>query len=68
MKYLHWLFWFFCTTTLLAQNAVVNEFSADPSMYDGTGGEFIELHCPAGGGACDISCWVVSDAQGIKRR
>ena len=48
-----------------AQTAIINEFSADPSMYDGLGGEFVELHCPAGGGPCDISCWVVSDGQGI---
>ncbi|MCP4439015.1 MAG: T9SS type A sorting domain-containing protein [Aureispira sp.] len=48
-----------------AQTAVINEFSTDPSMFDGSGGEFIELHCPAGGGACDISCWVVSDGQGL---
>ena len=33
-----------------AQTAVINEFSADPSMFDGSGGEFIELYCPAGGG------------------
>jgi len=48
-----------------AQTAIINEFSSDPSMYDGSGGEFVELHCPAGGGACDISCWVISDGQGI---
>lgn len=48
-----------------AQNAIINEFSADPSMFDGSGGEFIELYCPVGGGACDISCWVISDGQGL---
>ena len=50
---------------LNAQTAVINEFSADPSVYDGGGGEFIELYCPAGGGNCDISCWVLSDGQGL---
>ena len=50
---------------LFAQTAVINEFSSDPTMYDGAGGEFVELYCPLGGGACDISCWVVSDGQGL---
>ena len=52
-------------TVLAAQTAVINEFSSDPSVFDGSGGEFVELYCPAGGGACDISCWVISDGQGL---
>ncbi len=49
---------------MYSQVAIINECSSDPSMFDGSGGEFIELYCPPGG-ACDISCWVVSDGQGI---
>ncbi|MFT6728111.1 MAG: hypothetical protein ACI9RU_001735 [Litorivivens sp.] len=65
MKYI--IISFFLTFSQLSfgQNAVINEFSTDPSMHDGSGGEFIEMYCPAGGGDCDISCWVVSDGQGI---
>ncbi len=48
-----------------AQIAVINEFAADPSNFDGQGGEFIELYCPVGGGACDIGCWSISDGQGL---
>ncbi len=50
---------------VFGQTAIISEFASDPTMNDGTGGEFIELYCPAGGGACDISCWVVSDGQGL---
>lgn len=48
-----------------SQQAIVNEFASDPTMYDGQGGEFIELYCPIGGGACDISCWVLTDGEGL---
>lgn len=66
MKQLYTFLFLLCTNfTATSQNAVINEFSADPSMYDGGGGEFIELYCPIGGGACNISCWVVSDGQGL---
>lgn len=59
------LFTTLSTAACIAQSAVINEFSPDPTMWDGTGGEFIELYCPSGGGDCDISCWVVSDGQGL---
>ena len=67
MKHLATIFLLLClgATTLQAQQAIINEFSSDPTAWDGSGGEFIELYCPLGGGDCDISCWIVSDAQGL---
>ncbi len=65
MKYFYALTLLFFSYFLMGQNAVINEFASDPSTYDGGGGEYIELYCPAGGGNCDIGCWVVAESQGI---
>lgn len=51
-------------TAVFAQNTVfINEFSTDPAMNDGSGGEWIELYNSAAT-PVNIGCWVVSDGQG----
>jgi hypothetical protein len=65
MKTFLYLFLLFFTHLASAQIAVINEFASDATNFDGQGGEFIELYCPIGGGACDISCWAISDGQGV---
>ena len=51
-------------TTVMAQNTVfINEFTPDPTMNDGSGGEWIELY-NSSATAVNIGCWVVSDGQG----
>ena len=65
MKQLYFLFFLIPPLQIFSQVAIINEFSSDPTMFDGSGGEFIELYCPSGGGDCDISCWILSDGQGL---
>ena len=65
MKQLYLLFFLIPPLQIFSQVAIINEFSSDPTMFDGSGGEFIELYCPSGGGDCDISCWILSDGQGL---
>jgi hypothetical protein len=62
-NYLLMLFLLLCSGAY-AQNAIISEFTPDPTMND-PGGEFFELHCPTGGGDCNVSCWIVSDGQGL---
>ncbi|MGB1204481.1 MAG: SdrD B-like domain-containing protein [Chitinophagales bacterium] len=47
------------------QTAIINEITPDPGLNDGSGGEYTELYCPLGGGACDIGCFSITDGTDI---
>ena len=56
---------FFATQVSYGQTAIINEITPDPGPNDGVGGEYTELYCPVGGGACDVGCFSITDGTDI---